>query len=38
MDYSNLDKLSKEEVARLREEAERARITARELRLNSVGS
>ena len=38
LDYSNLERLSKEEVARLREEAEQARITARELRMNSVGS
>jgi hypothetical protein len=38
LDYSNLERLSKDEVARLREEAEQARITARELRMNSVGS
>ena len=38
LDYSNLERLSKEEVSRLREEAEQARITARELRMNSVGS
>ena len=38
LDYSNLERLSKEEVAKLREEAEQARITARELRMNSVGS
>lgn len=38
LDYSNLDRLSLEEVMRLREEAERARITARELRMQSVGS
>jgi len=37
-DYSNLDKLSLEEIARLREEAEKARLTARELRLNSLGA
>ena len=38
LDYSNLERLSKEELARLREEAEQARITARELRMKSVGS
>jgi len=38
LDYSNLDRLSSEEIARLREEAEKARITARELRVKSVGS
>ena len=38
LDYSNLDKLSPEEVARLREEAEQVRITARELRMKSVGN
>jgi hypothetical protein len=37
LDYSNLEKLSPEEVARLSEEAEKARITARELRMKSVG-
>ncbi|QWD74449.1 glycine reductase [Polynucleobacter sp. TSB-Sco08W16] len=37
-DYSNLEKLSKQEVERLRDEAEQARITARELRMNSVGN
>ena len=37
LDYSNLEKLSPAEVARLSEEAERARITARELRMKSVG-
>jgi len=37
LDYSNLEKLSPEEVARLSEEAEQARITARELRVKSVG-
>ncbi len=35
--YSNLERLSVEEIARLREEAEAARITARELRMKSVG-
>ena len=38
LDYSNLDRLSLEEVMRLREEAERARITARELRIKSLGT
>lgn len=38
LDYSNLEKLSEQEVARLRDEAEKVRITARELRLNSVGT
>jgi hypothetical protein len=38
LDYSNLERLSKEELTRLREEAEQARITARELRMKSVGS
>lgn len=38
LDYSNLDRLSPEEIFRLREEAEKARVTARELRLKSVGS
>jgi hypothetical protein len=37
LDYSNLDKLSPAEVTRLREEAEQVRITARELRMKSVG-
>ncbi|OWS70160.1 glycine reductase [Polynucleobacter campilacus] len=37
LDYSNLEKLSPAEVARLSEEAEQARITARELRMKSVG-
>ncbi len=37
-DYSNLEKLSPEEVSRLSEEAEKARITARELRMKSVGA
>ena len=38
LDYSNIDKLSKEELERLRDEAEQARITARELRMKSVGN
>lgn len=37
LDYSNLEKLPPEEVSRLSEEAEKARITARELRIKSVG-
>lgn len=38
LDYYNLERLSAEEISRLRDEAEQARITARELRMNSVGS
>ena len=38
LDYSNIEKLSKQELEKLRDEAERARVTAKELRLNSVGS
>jgi hypothetical protein len=38
LDYSNLDRLSPEEVSRLREEAERARITARDIRVKSLGA
>ena len=38
LDYSNLEKLSKQEIARLRDEAEKARLTARELRMKSVGA
>jgi hypothetical protein len=38
LDYSNLEKLSPEEVSRLSKEAEQARITARELRMKSVGN
>ena len=38
LDYSNLDRLPEQEITRLRQEAERARVTARELRMNSVGS
>jgi len=38
LDYSNLEKFSPQEVARLREEAEQARMTARELRTNSLGA
>ena len=38
LDYANLDRLSSEEIARLRDEAEAARLTARELRVRSVGA
>ena len=38
LDYSNLEKLSPEEIMRLSEEAEKVRIAARELRMKSVGS
>ena len=38
LDYSNLANLSAKEVACLREEAEKARLTARELRMKSVGA
>jgi hypothetical protein len=38
LDYSNLDRLSPEEILRLRDEAEKARITARDIRLKSVGA
>ena len=38
LDYSNLESLSSQEIARLREEAEQARITARELRNRSLGA
>ena len=38
LDYSNLEKFSPQEITRLREEAEQARITARELRVNSLGT
>ncbi len=38
LDYSNLERLSAEEIVRLREEAEAVRITARELRIKSVGA
>ncbi|MBU3625170.1 glycine reductase [Polynucleobacter sp. JS-Safj-400b-B2] len=38
LDYSNLEKLSSREIVRLREEAEQARITARELRVSSLGT
>ena len=38
MDYSNLDRLSSQEIARLRDEAEQARMTARELRVKTLGT
>ena len=38
MDYSNLDRLSSQEITRLREEAEQTRITARELRVKTLGA
>jgi len=38
LDYSNLEKFSEQEIASLREQAESARLTARELRTNSLGS
>ena len=38
LDYANLEKLSEQEITHLRDEAERARITARELRVSSVGT
>ena len=38
LDYSNLDRLSPEEILHLREEAEKARITARDIRVKSVGA
>jgi D-proline reductase (dithiol) PrdB len=38
LDYSNLANFSEQEIARLRAEAEKARVTARELRMKSVGA
>lgn len=38
LDYSNLEKLSVQEIERLRDEAEKARITARDIRVKSVGA
>ncbi|MBU3540674.1 reductase [Polynucleobacter sp. UB-Tiil-W10] len=38
LDYSNLEQLSSQEIARLREEVERVRMTARELRVNTLGT
>lgn len=38
LDYSNLERLTAEEIVRLRDEAEKARITARDIRVKSVGA
>jgi D-proline reductase (dithiol) PrdB len=38
LDYSSLERLSAQEISRLREEAEQVRITARDLRMKSVGN
>jgi len=38
LDYSNLERLSQQEISHLKEEAEQARITARDLRMKSVGN
>ena len=38
LDYSNLERLSVEEITQFRDEAERARITARDIRMKSVGA
>jgi hypothetical protein len=38
LDYSSLDRLSPEELMNLREEAERARIAARDIRVKSLGA
>ncbi|QWE22828.1 glycine reductase [Polynucleobacter sp. AP-Jannik-300A-C4] len=38
LDYSNLERLSAEEILRLHDEAEKARITARDIRVKSVGA
>lgn len=38
LDYSNLERLTAEEISRLRDEAEKARITARDIRVKSVGA
>jgi hypothetical protein len=38
LDYYNLERLSAEEITQLRDEAERARITARDIRMKSVGA
>lgn len=38
LDYSNLERLSAEEIARLRDEAEKVRITARDIRIKTVGA
>ena len=38
LDYYNLERLSSDEIVRLRDDAEQARMVARELRISSVGS
>ena len=38
LNYSNLEQLSSQEIARLRDEAEQVRMTARELRVNTLGT
>ncbi len=38
LDYSNLERLTAEEITHLRDEAEKARITARDIRVKSVGA
>ena len=38
LNYSNLEQLSSQEIARLRDEAEEVRMTARELRVNTLGT
>jgi hypothetical protein len=38
LDYSSLERLSAQEISRLREEAEQVRISARDLRIKSVGN
>lgn len=38
LDYSNIEQLSAEEISRLRNEVEKARITARTIRVKSVGA
>jgi hypothetical protein len=38
LDYSSLERISKQEISRLREEAEQVRITARDLRMKSIGN
>ena len=38
LDYSNLERLSPQEITCLREEAEQVRIAARELRVNTLGA
>lgn len=37
LDYLNIERLSKEEIMRLRSEAEEARVAAKEIRLKSIG-